>query len=199
VKKRRNFVREMGERRYKRLFVIATEGEKTEPQYFSLFNDRQAIVKIMCLNRQKGSAPLRVKKSMEDYLIAKKMDFRPDDEAWLVVDKDNWQDDHLRQLYEWANQKSNYGLALSNPCFEYWILLHFEDAKGVSSSKDCRKKLQQYLPNYDKGIPSGKFTPYMISDAIQRASNRDQTQDAPWPQSAGSTVYKLVQNIQKAQ
>ena len=111
MKKRRNFVREMGER--------------TEPQYFSLFNDMQAIVRIMCLNRQKGSAPLRVKKSMEDYLVARKMDFRPDDEAWLVVDKDNWPDEHLRQLYEWANQKTNYGLALSNPCFEYWILHDF--------------------------------------------------------------------------
>ena len=64
-------------------------------------------MKIMCLNRQKSSAPLRVKKSMEDYLIAKKIDFRPDDEARLVVDKDNWPDEHLHQLYEWANQKSN--------------------------------------------------------------------------------------------
>ena len=195
---RRDFKREIGERRYKRLFVIVAEGKKTEPQYFSLLNFNQAIVKIMCLNHPKGSDPLHVKKCMDDYLASKKASLRTDDEAWLVVDKDNWLDEHLHKLYEWANQKTNFGLAVSNPCFEYWILLHFEDAKGVSTKKDCCKKLRQYLPDYDKEIPSGKIKPSMISDAIYRAAIRDRAQDAPWPQSAGTTVYKLVQNILKA-
>lgn len=34
----RRFQRPRGERRYKRLFVIATEGNKTEKQYFGTLN-----------------------------------------------------------------------------------------------------------------------------------------------------------------
>ena len=41
------------------------------------------------------------------------------DEAWLVVDKDQWSDEHLFQLHQWSQQKENYGFALSNPKFEF--------------------------------------------------------------------------------
>ena len=34
--KRRNFRRPLGERRYRKLFIVATEGVKTEPQYFAI-------------------------------------------------------------------------------------------------------------------------------------------------------------------
>ena len=58
-------------------------------------------------------------------------------EAWLVVDKDQWTDDQLIKLLEWSQKADNYGFALSNPKFEYWLLLHFEDASGVKNSRDC--------------------------------------------------------------
>lgn len=38
VAQRRKFQRPLGERRYKKLFLIAAEGIKTEPIYFGLFN-----------------------------------------------------------------------------------------------------------------------------------------------------------------
>lgn len=37
-KKLRTFQRPLGERRYKKLFVVSVEGSKTEPQYFAIFN-----------------------------------------------------------------------------------------------------------------------------------------------------------------
>ena len=43
AKKRRSLRRPLGQRRYRKLFVIAAEGEKTEPQYFSLFNNASVI------------------------------------------------------------------------------------------------------------------------------------------------------------
>ena len=52
-KKPRTFQRPLGERRYKKLFVVSVEGSKTEPQYFAIFNQPQSIVlveedRIMC-------------------------------------------------------------------------------------------------------------------------------------------------------
>jgi len=57
-------------------------------------------------------------------------------EAWLVIDKDDNNDEKLRKVYEWSQSKDNYGLALSNPKFEYWLLLHFEEGKGVQNSPE---------------------------------------------------------------
>ena len=46
---RRKFQRPLGERRYKKLFLIAAEGIKTEPIYFGLFADETSIVRVNCL------------------------------------------------------------------------------------------------------------------------------------------------------
>ena len=43
---RRSFTRPLGTRRYKRLFLIATEGNKTEPQYFALLNEEVVLVQV---------------------------------------------------------------------------------------------------------------------------------------------------------
>ena len=45
------FQRPLGERRYKKLFVVSVEGSKTEPQYFAIFNQPQSIVLVKCLKR----------------------------------------------------------------------------------------------------------------------------------------------------
>lgn len=90
--KRRKFQRPLGERRYRKLFVLAMEGEKTEPDYFSIFNDsEQNIIRVKCLKTNNKSSPMQVLKRMENYL--KTEDLQKTDEAWLVVDKDEWLDD----------------------------------------------------------------------------------------------------------
>nr|VFK55087.1 MAG: RloB-like protein [Candidatus Kentron sp. TUN] len=121
------------------------------------------------------------------------------DEAWLVVDKDKWRDDQLIELHRWSQEADNYGLALSNPKFEYWLLLHFEEGTGVANSRDCTKRLQRHLPGYEKGIDSRKITREMISKAIERAKRRDTPPCTDWPRTTGTTVYKLVEHIQKAE
>jgi hypothetical protein len=119
-----------------------------------------------------------------------------DDEAWLVVDKDKWTDEQLLKLHAWAQARDNYGFALSNPNFEYWLLLHFEDGAGIASSRGCSDRLRRHLPGYDKGIDVRKFTPDRIKDAISRAKLRDNPPCTDWPHAFGcTTVYKLVEKL----
>ena len=189
---RRKFQRPLGELRYRKMFVIAAEGGKTEPQYFALFDDK-TIIRVNCLKGKNESSPQHVLKRMEDYL--KKEPLRKSDEAWLVVDKDQWRDDQLVLLHDWAQSRNNYGFALSNPKFEYWLLLHFEDGTGGSSSRDCSERLRRHLPDYDKGINAAKITLDRICDAIRRAKTRDTPPSEDWPRSTGTTVYKLINQI----
>lgn len=195
---RRKFNRSTGRRRYRKLFVIATEGTKTEPQYFALFNNRHSVVKVVCVKGKPHSAPHRVLGRMKDRL--KRENLLPSDEAWLVIDKDEWTDGQLAQLHAWSQKKKNYGFALSNPKFEYWLLLHFERGTGIGSSRECSDRLKQHLPNYDKGIDGREFTPDRIKEAIDRAKARDNSPCEDWPRALGSTtVYKLVEKILQSQ
>lgn len=191
---RRKFQRPLGERRYRKLFVIAAEGVKTEPQYFAIFNDQQAVIRVNCLKGSNDSSPPQVLKRMEDHL--RREDLKSSDEAWLVVDKDQWTDEQLALLHAWSLKRDNYGFALSNPKFEYWLLLHFEDGTGIKSSQDCSDRLKRYIPGYNKGIDSRKITRKRIDEAIRRARLRDSSPCADWPRSfGGTTVYKLVESI----
>ena len=193
--RKRRFSRPLGNRRYRKLFLIATEGFKTEPQYFlAICNNHSSVVQVECLTSKHQNSPTQVLKRMKNRL--KRESLKSSDEAWLVVDKDQWRDEDLAQLHTWSQGADNYGFALSNPRFEYWLLLHFEDGTQIGSSRECSTRLKKHLPDYDKNIDVRKIKPDMIEDAILRAKVRDNPPGAKWPRRLGSTtVYKLVENI----
>jgi hypothetical protein len=56
---RRQFRRPLGERRYRKLFIVAVEGAKTEPQYFAMLNFGNAIIKVANLRRTELDRPLK--------------------------------------------------------------------------------------------------------------------------------------------
>lgn len=194
---RRKFKRPLGERRYKKLFLIAAEGIKTEPIYLSIFTDDKSIVQVSCLKGRSDSSPPQVLKRMTDHLLSEGL--KSSDEAWLVVDKDQWTDEQLTHLHQWASHQDNYGFALSNPKFEYWLLLHFEEGTGIGSSRDCSERLKRWIPDYDKGFDTRKISQLQIEDAIRRAKRRDHPPCDDWPKNLGqTTVYRLIENILKA-
>ncbi len=56
------------------------------------------------------------------------------DHAWLVVDKDNREDKQSNELYQWSEKQENFGLALSNPTFEYCFCSTLKKPKGFYPS-----------------------------------------------------------------
>jgi hypothetical protein len=193
-RKRRKITRPLGERPYKKLFLLATEGDKTEPAYFSLFLDEQSILHIQCLKGKNKSSPPHVLKRIKTFLQAEQL--KPSDETWLVVDKDQWTEQQIDQLYQWTKENDQYFLALSNPKFEYWLLLHYENGHAVGSSRECTERLKKWIPDYDKKLGNVKISREQIEAAIHRAKTRDNPPCKDWPKSFGqTTVYRLVENI----
>lgn len=182
-------------RRIKVLFLISVEGAVTEKQYFNMFNDDNSIIQIECINNNRSS-PNDVLSELKKKLT--KSELRKGDEAWLVVDKDQWNDEQLNELFVWTEGKPNYYFALSNPNFEYWLLLHFEDLSGHKTAKVCMERLRRHLPNYDKSISVGKFTEDRIKAAVKRAEQQDRPQCKDWPRKTGTTIYRLIQHIDEA-
>lgn len=110
-----------------------------------------------------------------------------------MVDRDQWSEHQLARLHRWSQGANNYGFALSNPKFEYWLLLHFEGAKGVRTSRECSRRLRRHLPGYDKDVHGRKFTRTNIENAVRRAEERDNPPCVDWPREPGqTTVYRLV-------
>jgi hypothetical protein len=196
LKKRRSFSRPLGERRYRKLFLVAVEGSKTEPQYFAMLNAGNAVVRVECIPGEEATSPPQVLERLKARI--KRTALRKTDEAWLVVDKDDWTEEQLVPLFAWSEESPQNGFALSNPKFEYWLLLHFEDAT-ITSSRQCVEKLERHLVNYAKGIEVRKFTDNRIVAAIARAKTRDSPPCLDWPRTFGTTVYKLVERILTAQ
>ena len=186
------FLRPLGQRRYKRMFVIVAEGTVTEPEYFPLLSDN-IIVHVRCLKSRKNLPPKEALKLVLEHL--RREGLRRNDEAWVVVDKDAWPDGHLAALHAWSQSHPNYGFALSNPKFEYWLLLHFEDADGVQTAGECDQRLKKHLPGYDKHIEPQHFPAENIHAAVARAKKRDNPRCEDWPRGPGTTVYRLVENI----
>lgn len=191
--KRRKFQRPLGERRYHTIFIIAAEGIKTEKMYFDLFRDMGAN----CIPGDKKTTATHILRRLQRYL--KDNNVIGPFEAWLVLDKDDNDEGKLTQVHQWVQSADNRGMALSNPKFEYWLLLHFEDGDDVGSSQECSDRLKRYLPQYDKGIDSRKVTLDRINHAIRQAKKRDTPPCSDWPRMTGTTVYRLVKKLLKNQ
>lgn len=127
----------------------------------------------------------------------------PYDEAWCVLDVEKFgRNRQLPQALDMATQ-NRITLALSNPCFEFWILLHFE--RVGSSFQDCQqviRKLRGHLPGYQKGDPDVfQQIAGRLDNAVSHAEHIMKTQ---WQHETdvcrkdpSSEVYLLVQLLQQ--
>ena len=186
--------RGVSNRPYRKRFVISTEG-KTEIQYFKLLNRLCKGVSLRCISPGSQSAPTHVLRRMKEF-IRKDGGQVPSDEYWLVTDRNSWQEEQLMQSFEWSETRENFGFALSNPKFEYWLLLHFEDGYNVGNSAECSRRLKRYLPDYRKSVEQTRFTMKDIMRAVERAKIVDYPPCQDWPKRSGiTTIYKLVQAI----
>ena len=178
----------------KKVFFLITEGSKTEPQYFKFINSIAVSVSVKLVSPgSSGRSPEKLQVRIDRYL--KTYEPNKSDEAWIVVDRDDWLEEHLQELHKWSIRELNRGMALSNPKFEYWLLLHFEDGFKIQTASQIDVKLKQYLPNYKKNLDTRNFSQHMVEQAIVRARTKDQPPSKDWPRSVGTTVYKLVDKI----
>ena len=185
------------ERRKKKIFTVVTEGRNTEPEYFRIFKSKNLDAHINLSKRDNKSAPKyllqEIKRNIE------RIELKSTDEAWIVLDRDRWGESQLNELFNWAKNRKNCHIAISNPSFEFWLLLHFEEGNGVNSRSECETRLSNYLNReYKKSIDGRKFTPERISTAIDNAKKRytmSSVQRGLIVSPRQTTVYKLVESI----
>ncbi len=209
----------------RKFFFVACEGEKTEYRYFTkipeseLFNN-QARIEIRPIKRQskEGNDPNSILKRLKNE--RKKSGNRKNDEFWGIIDRDNWQTNqniNFDDLITQFKTEKNFFIAISNPCFEIWYLLHYVDLKDlpedtlielfknncVSNNKnfidlflgEMRSIYRKKEIGYNKYI-SPKELGDLIYLAIERAKELDES-NSEYPKTLGTHVYKLVEKLIK--
>ena len=127
MRKKRPLKRVDGVHRDANLVVIASEDRYAVKQYFDLFKSTQ--IQFRVLETEDGkSSPEQVMTRLDQFM--RDYDFGEGDQFWFVSDTDHWvESNHIQNLVEVVRQCRQKGIqvALSNPCFELWLLLHFAD------------------------------------------------------------------------
>lgn len=94
------------------------------------------------------------------------------DEFWCVFDVE-WPRNHpgLKDAIERASQNS-IQLAVSNPCFELWLILHFQDQSAWLDNDGARRLRRRLDGSSDKGLDAAKYMA-LTRDAARRAVELD--------------------------
>ena len=198
-----------------RLIVIASEGKDTERIYFKALAKEYTNprVHVHILERseaeQNNSSPDHVLKQLNDY--KSQYELEADDELWLVVDKDRWTEAMLSRVATECSQEVAMHMALSNPCFELWLLLHMEDAvslppeeqkqwmenrrKSKKADPYLKVRLRQKMGSYHESSYDALTLIAHIENAIERARALDKNPTDRWPQTLGTRVYLLAESV----
>ena len=216
MRSRNSLMRERREAfRDARLIVIASEGKDTERIYFKAlakeYTNPRVHVHVLerSENEQNNSSPEHVLKQLNDY--KSQYELEADDELWLVVDKDRWTEAVLSRVATECSQEVAMHMALSNPCFELWLLLHMEDAvslppeeqkqwmenrrKSKNADPYLKVRLRQKMGSYHESSYDALALIAHVEDAIERARALDKNPNDRWPQTLGTRVYLLAESV----
>ena len=200
------------------IVVIACEDTHAVKQYFAKFRTRRVQFKV--LPTEEGySSPKAVVERLTRYRMEEQIG--DEDELWICIDADHWiRGSHQRELAEVLRQcRSNgYCVAISNPCFEVWLLLHFVtiddellntilgNAQNSTVSESDRQSIrcdgfEEHLRivsgGYNKtNVGRLPITTLEVIQAMQRARELDNgTGDIPG--APGTRAYKLLDTLKR--
>lgn len=181
-------------------FLLVCEGTRTEPSYLN--GMRHLWRSLIELEISPGGTPKTlveraVNLKREAEREAKKDTNAQYDEVWCVFDID--EHPFVREAKQQA-EANDIKVAISNPCFELWILLHFQDQRAYIE-RDCVQHLcHRHLPKYEKKtVPCERLLP-LYDDAVDRARKLDdwQIEQGRAEGNPSTGVYRLMKRIAEA-
>ena len=188
--------------------LIVCEGEKTEPIYFNALKKRLRLIMVDVEIVGEGGAPITVvnraiARREEIKQIAKKSLTKTEYEViYCVVDVDTHET--LDQAIDKA-RGNEICVILSNPCFEYWYILHFRKTSApFSSSQNVKSALRREHSAYSESDTTIFNVVYpKTSDAIKHSKEvlNEQHNDAEDLRDCNPSthVHKIVEYLHTAQ
>jgi hypothetical protein len=146
--------------------LIVCEGEKTEPHYINEIcrNYRLSTANVLVRPGALGTEPLKVVEYAQMLFCEgdrqKAIEPGAFDRVVVVFDRD----DHATyypaldkakalngKFRNDADERVPFDAIASVPCFELWLLLHFENIYAPIHRNEVYRRIKIHLPDYDKG------------------------------------------------
>jgi len=144
--------------------LIVCEGSITEPAYFRSLKGtlRLHAVKVEVVGLRQ-SRPIDV----VDHAISKKKEY---EKVWCVVDVEIPPHRTLNEAWEKARETDGLELILTNPCIEYWFLLHFKKHTApFDNNNDVMNALTAVQKSYKKNRIGFDILEPRIATAIKHS------------------------------
>lgn len=169
---------------YDRILIVC-EGSKTEPNYLkeikSHYRLHSANVQIFPSIRTSPSQVIeRAEKIFTEGDPRKGIAKRAFEQVYAVFDRDDHPNffDALTTASDIDGRLRNdnkrpisFKAIPSNPCFELWLLLHFEDISALCHRNEVLHKLKKHYPEYEKNTQGvWERTKEDFETALTRAS-----------------------------
>lgn len=142
-----------------RSFLLVTEGEKTEPNYFGALINKLRLTSVdVEIVHPEGTDPITLTQHAIELrerrrIAAKHGEHVPYDEIWVIFDLEKRGDIRRDQAARarYLEGVKSISFARSDPAFEYWLILHFEYTTAPFSNADeAVKRLRRSWADYEK-------------------------------------------------
>ena len=195
-----------GRRKRNPVVYLICEGSETEIRYFKKFRSRECNIDIVPIPSQYKSADKLVQKARATIGYSP---YYPDegDIIWCVFDRDDNTNAMLSKEKQMAI-KEGYQIAFSNPSFEVWFLLHFNNqTTPVENCETAIKLLKKKgrLEQYEKNKEVYEQLKPLQEAAIDRAKKRvaalqaEHTEILSRESNPVTTVAELVEYLNSKQ
>lgn len=193
-RKNNTLSRKTKNRPYRAVCWVSAEG-KTEKDYFKMdaFVRPEIVVKFPKETRSNRHNPISVLERLQ--VNMKKETFRKGDEAWVVVDVDRWEKSEFSKLLKWVEADSRHHLAISNPKFELFLLMHFDKGNGCTTAQAIDSALKRCMPQYEKRINADQFGAEDVKVAINNASMKRRSCNNIIPDPGMTDAYLLAEQL----
>jgi hypothetical protein len=201
----RPFPRDTGLFREPRLFVLASEDRYAAKQYFDFFHRKNIHVEVLETPHGEGPDPSKVVARLVAY--ADKYQITEGDQFWALLDTDHWIDEgHRKNLIQAITDARlrGFSMAISNPCFDFWLLLHHEGPNQhwtFTRGKEVGARIREIMGEFNKtNLKAAHYPLDKVRSAIARAKLLESTLPEGaaadyWPQRLGSRVYRLMDEL----
>jgi len=150
--------------------LVVCEGRQTEPNYINALRRHCALNAANFEIRGTGTSPARVvQHAIEEYEKSKKKD-DAFDRVFCVFDRDD-HFDYDRALSK-LHDRGKFTAITSMPCFEYWLLLHYEYSTKPYKSRSGKTAAEQVMDDLRKHLPQYKKEDKSIFLAVEKHTNR---------------------------
>ena len=203
--KSRTLRRRVGVRTPRRTLLVFCEGEKTEPDYLRALKHEPAIreaasVEIRINKDTFGSVPLTLVKTAAAARTRATGEEGEVDEVWCLFDVEAPKKHPNLAEAKALAKRSNVHIAISNPCFELWLALHFQDQTAWLDNDDAVRLRRRHDGSKDKRVDAATYMP-LREDASRRArllTGKHARDLTPFPHdNPSSGMYRFLDAIER--